>query len=346
MVFKYRVYVVLLSSLCMVLSQSCPKECICRSNDVKCPASVNFPESFPSNTEKIVFDEITAVEIPPNAFAHLPNLTSIHFSRCNFGQISSCAFPRKHKNLRITFDLAVIGEVKEGAFKELGVTSISFTKSTVTTIRAYAFWDIKTDFKLTFTNTTVHKIESFAFYNVSSENDLKYEGGTVKYIMNSAIKDCVFTTVKLKRVLFEKLECDSFLAIVKNNPQVSDIGFLCNCDTEWMKTINPDPLFAMMLATGSCRGPVELEGASMKDILENNRVQNCPEVSNVGRTCQRPSQDIPEFTCTERIIMGPSGPDGSDNGSGSKKKPPGGHASLTYPCWTLIAAVIIISLNL
>ncbi|XP_062600268.1 uncharacterized protein LOC134261886 [Saccostrea cucullata] len=343
MVFTYSLIVVLMSLFGAVLSQGCHKDCICRANNVKCPASVNFPESFPTNTEKITFDEITAVELPPNAFAHLPNLTSIHFSRCNFGQISTCAFPRKHKNLRITFDLTVIGEIKEGAFRDLGVTSISFAKSTITTIRAYAFWNIKTDFKLTFTSTTVHKFESFAFYNVSSENDIKYEDGTIKYMMNSAVKDSIFDMLILNRVLFEKLECNAFLALVKKPPQVSDIKFLCNCDTEWMKTISPDPLFALMLKIGTCKAPEKLEGATMKDVLDNNRVENCPEISNAGSTCQLPPQDIPEFKCTERIIMGPGEPERA--GPGSKKKSPRGDASLTYPCWALIA-VIIISLQL
>lgn len=323
-------------------AQPCPKECVCRSTLVKCPAAVDFPQSFPANTEKIVLDELTVVELPPKAFAKLPNLTSIHFSRCNFGQISTCAFPKRHSKLKtVAFDLTVIGEIKEGAFRNLGVTSVAFSSSRITTVKGYAFWNIDTDFKLTFVKTTVHEIQPFAFYNVNSKQNMKVSGGNFKHIMNSAFSDTVFKSVVLQNVTFENLECNALTGLEKvQTIQISHSEFLCNCDIEWMKGATKSSFLTSIIESGTCKAP--LTGAVMKDVLQNNEIKNCPEDNKAHDGCQALPQEIPEFLCPGRIEMNPSG----SQSPGSHKTPPGGGCDNTRFCsWTMVGVIAIFTLN-
>lgn len=325
----------------------CPKQCVCRGNNVKCPAAVHFPESFPTNTEKIVFDEYTVTELPPKAFQNLPNLTTLSFSRCNFGQISACAIPSNHKNLKtILFDLTVIGEIKQGAFTHLSPVSITFSKSKITTMKSYAFWNIKTKLQLTFTDTTVHKMEPFAFNNVTSDLGIKYENGRLKHLRSDAFADTQFNTVEFKQVAFDNLECNVYprLGLTKSLI-ISGCQFQCTCDIVYMKNIYASEVgLKDLVETGTCTGPEALQGASVKDVLDNDKIQNCPASKQVPDNCQ-PIQEIPEHVCTDRIIMG----DEESNGSGSKSntnKKGGNTAECRRSSWTLFSLVTIILLVL
>lgn len=328
------------------LIQGCPKQCVCRGTNVKCPAAVDFPESFPANTEKIVFDEFTVTELPPKAFENLPNLTSLSFSRCNFGQISACAIPSNHKNLKtISFDLTVIGEIKQGAFTHLSPVTITFSKSTITTMRSYAFWNIKTQLQITFTDTTVHKIESFAFNNVTSDLGITYENGRLKHLMSAAFANTLFNTVKLKNIAFDSMECNAFPKLGEaKSLTISPCQFQCTCDIVYMKNIYAsEEALRVLVETGTCSGPEALQGASVKDVLDNDKVQNCPASKQTPDTCQ-PNQEIPEHVCPDKIIMGDGGSNGSGSKSNTKKK--GGNAAESIKSSRVINIVALVGIIL
>lgn len=349
MASRYRPGGSLLIIVCILPAMilGCPEQCVCRGTNVKCPAAVDFPESFPTNTEKIVFDEFTVTELPPKAFENLPNLTTLSFSRCNFGQISACAIPSNHKNLKtISFELTVIGEIKQGAFTHLSPVSITFSKSTITTMKSYAFWNIKTQLQLTFTDTTVHKMEPFAFNNVTSDLGIKYENGRLKHLRSAAFANTQFNTVELKQIAFDILECNVYPSLSETKSlTISACQLQCTCDIVYMKNIYAsDVAFKALVETGTCTGPEALQGASLKDVLDNNKIQNCPAAKQSPDNCQ-PIQEIPEHVCTDRIIMG----GGESNGSGSKSntnEKGGNSAECRKLSWTLISLVSIILLVL
>lgn len=345
-------YVTALIFVCTVpkiILGGCPKECVCRGTggaNVKCPASVDFPESFPANTEKIVIDEFTVTEIPPKAFDNLPNLTSISFSRCNFGQVSACAFPKNHKNLKlIQFDMTVIGEMKQGAFSYLNPVSIVFSKSSITTMRGYSFWNINTALQLSFTQTTVHLIEPYAFYNVNSSLELRYDGGALKTLRSMAFANTRFNSVVLQNISFDKMECHVFPELDRiSSLTIAGSQFMCNCDILYMKSALPfSPSLKKLVETGTCKSPEQLKGMAMNDVLVNNKVENCPEVKTQTIQDCRPPQEIPTPACPDRIVMG----DGKSNESGSsssKTKPGGGadNAKLNLALAVIIFVGIII----
>lgn len=150
----------------------------------------------------------------------------------------------------------------------------------------------------------------------------------------------------MKQVAFDVLECNVYprLGLTKSLI-ISGCQFQCTCDIVYMKNIYASEVWLKdLVETGTCTGPEALQGASVKDVLDNDKIQNCPASKQVPDNC-KPIQEIPEHVCTDRIIMG----DEESNGSGSKSntnKKGGNTAECRRSSWTLFSLVSIILLVL